>query len=514
MTPKTSKVAKATKAVKPSKTKTPKPAKARLSKAGPAKAKQARAKPVEPTAAAKPWEIPPPKMPEQDPKDRITNFREVNLGYSEAQVFQEANRCMQCKKPSCVSGCPVEIDIQRFLEAVRRKDYRAAIGIIKEKNSLPAICGRVCPQETQCQAGCVLGKKGKPVEIGRIERFLADWEREHGVQLPQLPKPTGHHVAIVGSGPAGLTAAGDLVLLGHKVTVFESLHELGGVLVYGIPEFRLPKAIVKAEVDYLRKLGVEFRVNSFIGQLYSLQELFNNGNDAILIATGAGLPTFLRIPGVNLVGTYSSNEFLTRVNLMRAYQFPEYDTPIIRGSAVAVIGGGNAAMDSARTALRLGAKKVTVVYRRGENEMPVRMEEYHHAREEGVQFEFLAHPVELLADAQGRVVGMRCMRNCLGEPDESGRRRPEPIPGSEFEMPVDTVIFAIGAAANPSVPRCTPDLKVDKGGDVTVDPDTLETCIAHVWAAGDIKGGEGTVIAAAGEGKRAARSVHTYLSNL
>lgn len=508
MTPKTSKAA------KPGKTGSPKPAKARLPKAKPAKAKPAGAKPAKPTAVPKPWEIPPPRMPEQDPKDRIANFREVNLGYSEAQVFQEANRCMQCKKPSCVSGCPVEIDIQRFLGAVQRKDYRAAIGIIKEKNSLPAICGRVCPQEAQCQAGCILGKKGKPVEIGRIERFLADWEREHGVQLPQLPKPTGRHMAIVGSGPAGLTAAGDLALLGHKVTVFESLHELGGVLVYGIPEFRLPKAIVKAEVDYLRKLGVEFRINSFIGQLYSLQELFNNGHDAILIATGAGLPTFLRIPGVNLVGTYSSNEFLTRVNLMRAYQFPEYDTPIIRGSAVAVIGGGNAAMDSARTALRLGAKKVAVVYRRGENEMPVRMEEYHHAKEEGVQFEFLAHPVQLLGDAQGRVVGMRCMRNRLGEPDEGGRRRPEPIPGSEFEMPVDTVIFAIGAAANPSVPRCTPDLKVDKSGDVTVDPNTLETCIPHVWAAGDIKGGEGTVIAAAGEGKRAARSVHTYLGGL
>lgn len=516
MAPKTSKAAKPTKAAKPGKTTSPKrrAAKGRAPKAMLGKAKPAEVKATKPAGAAKPWEIPPPKMPEQDPKDRITNFREVNLGYSEAQVLQEANRCMQCKKPGCVGGCPVEIDIGRFLAAVRRKDYRAAIGIIKEKNSLPAICGRVCPQEAQCQAGCILGKKGKPVEIGRIERFLADWEREHGVQLPQLPKATGRRVAIVGSGPAGLTAAGDLALLGHKVTVFESLHELGGVLVYGIPEFRLPKAIVKAEVDYMRRLGVDFRVNSFIGQLYSLKELFDSGYHAILIATGAGLPTFLRIPGVNFVGTYSSNEFLTRVNLMRAYQFPEYDTPIIRGTAVAVIGGGNAAMDSARTALRLGAKKVTVVYRRGENEMPVRMEEYHHAKEEGVQFEFLAHPVELLGDAQGRVVAMRCIRNRLGEPDESGRRRPEPIPGSEFEMPVDTAIFAIGAAANPSVPRCTPDLKVDKAGDVTVDATTLETCIPHVWAAGDIKGGEGTVIAAAGEGKRAARSIHAYLSKL
>ncbi|MFX1564836.1 MAG: NADPH-dependent glutamate synthase [Promethearchaeota archaeon] len=453
-------------------------------------------------------------MPHQDPKTRIQNFDEVNLGYSENQVLQEAERCMACKNPKCVSGCPVEIDIDRFLEAVRNRDYRKAILIIKEKNSLPAICGRVCPQETQCQAGCILSKKGNAIEIGRIERFLADWEREHGVEVPQLPKPTGYKVAVVGSGPAGLTAAGDLALLGHHATVFESLHEPGGVLVYGIPEFRLPKAIVKAEVDYLKQLGVEFHLNAFIGQLYSFDDLFGQGYHAILLASGAGLPRFLNVSGVNLVGSYSSNEFLTRVNLMRAYQFPDFDTPIIRGKVVAVVGGGNAAMDSARTALRLGANNVYIVYRRSENEMPVRREEYHHAQEEGIEFQFLTQPIELLGDDQGRVKAMKCLRNCLGEPDESGRCRPEPIEGSEFVMATDTVIFAIGVSANPSVPSCTPGLECDRWGDVIVDPESLETSIAHVWAAGDITGGEGTVIAAAGEGKIAARNIHQYLLSL
>ncbi|MFW9934166.1 MAG: NADPH-dependent glutamate synthase [Candidatus Thorarchaeota archaeon] len=462
----------------------------------------------------RPWLITPPEMPHQDPKKRIQNFDEVNLGYTESQVLQEAERCMACKNPKCVSGCPVEIEIGRFLEAVREKDYRKAINIIKEKNSLPAICGRVCPQEVQCQAGCILSKKGNPIEIGRVERFLADWERENGVHVPKLPKSTGHRIAIIGSGPAGLTAAGDLALLGHHVTVFESLHEPGGVLVYGIPEFRLPKAIVKAEVDYLKKIGVDFRLNAFIGQLYTFDDLFEQGFAAILLASGAGLPRFLQIPGVNLVGSYSSNEFLTRVNLMRAYQFPNYDTPIIHGKVVAVIGGGNAAMDSARTALRLGASKVYIVYRRSENEMPVRREEYYHAQEERVDFQFLTQPIELIGDDQGRIKVMRCLRNCLGEPDESGRCRPEPIEGSEFEMLVDTVIFAIGASANPSVPSCTPGLECDRWGDVIVDPETLETSIAHVWAAGDITGGEGTVIAAAGEGKRAARNIHQYLLTL
>lgn len=474
-------------------------------------AKQSKKTPKKSTP--QPWAITPPKMPAQDPQVRIKNFDEVNLGYTEEQILHEAERCMACKNPKCVDGCPVEIEINRFLEAVRNRDYREAIRIIKEKNSLPAICGRVCPQEIQCQAGCILSKKGNPIEIGRIERFLADWEREHGVEVPKLPKPTGHRVAIVGSGPAGLTAAGDLARLGHQVTVFESLHEPGGVLIYGIPEFRLPKAIVKAEVDYLKQLGVEFQLNAFIGQLYSLDDLFNQGFDAILLSSGAGLPSFLRIPGVNLVGTYSSNEFLTRVNLMRAYQFPKFDTPIIRGKVVAVIGGGNAAMDSARTALRLGANTVYIVYRRSENEMPVRREEYHHAKEEGVDFQFLTQPLALFGDDQGRVQTMQCIRNCLGEPDESGRCRPEAIEGSEFEFPVDTVIFAIGASANPSVPRCTPELECDKWGDVIVNPDTLETSIPHVWAAGDLTGGEGTVIAAAGEGKQAARNIHKYLES-
>lgn len=462
----------------------------------------------------RPWEIQPPEMPHQDPQIRIKNFDEVNLGYTEAQILAEAERCMVCKNPKCVDGCPVEIEIDRFLDAVRSKDYRGAIRIIKEKNSIPAICGRVCPQETQCQVECIHSKKGYAIEIGRIERFLADWEREHGVEVPTRLKSSGRRVAIVGSGPAGLTAAGDLALLGHKVTVFESLHEPGGVLVYGIPEFRLPKAIVKAEVDYLKQLGVEIRLNAFIGQLHSLDDLFSQSFDAILLASGAGLPRFLRIPGVNLVGTYSSNEFLTRVNLMCAYQFPEYDTPIIYGKTVAVIGGGNAAMDSARTALRLGAAKVYIVYRRSENEMPVRREEYHHAKEEGVEFQFLTQPIELFGDEQGRVTTMRCLRNCLGEPDESGRCRPEPIEGSEFEFSVDTVIFAIGVSANPSVPSCTPALECDRWGDVIVNPDSLETSIPHVWAAGDLTGGEGTVIAAAGEGKQAARNIHSYLESL
>ncbi len=462
----------------------------------------------------RPWLIEPPGMPHQDPKDRINNFDEVNLGYSEDQILQEAERCMACKNPKCVEGCPVEIEIDRFLEAVRGRDYREAIRIIKEKNSLPAICGRVCPQETQCQAGCIFNRKGYAIEIGRIERFLADWEREHGVEVPPLPKLTGRRIAIVGSGPGGLTAAGDLALLGHQVTVFESLHEPGGVLVYGIPEFRLPKAIVKAEINYLKQLGVEFQLNAFIGQLYTLDDLFGQGYDAILLASGAGLPRFLRIPGVNLIGSYSSNEFLTRVNLMRAYQFPEYDTPIIQGKVVAVIGGGNAAMDSARTAIRLGASKVQIVYRRSENEMPVRREEYYHAKEEGVEFQFLTQPIELVGDDQMRVKRMRCLRNCLGDPDESGRCRPEPIEGSEFDFPVDTVIFAIGALANPSVPSCTPGLECDRWGDVVVDPDSLETSISHVWAAGDITGGDGTVIAAAGEGKNAARNIHQYLLSL
>ncbi len=462
----------------------------------------------------KPWEIPPPTMPEQDPQTRITNFEEVNQGYLEEQVLQEATRCMQCKKPTCIAGCPVEIDIPRFLEAVSQQDFRAAIKIIKERNPLPAICGRVCPQENQCQKSCVLVRKGFPIEIGRIERFLADWEIEHGVEAPKLPKPTGRRVAIVGSGPAGLTAAGDLALMGHKVTVFESLHEPGGVLIYGIPEFRLPKDIVKAEVDYIRQLGVEVQVNAFIGQLYTLDDLFELGYDAILLATGAGLPRFLNIPGLNLVGTYSSNEFLTRVNLMRAYKFPEYDTPIIKGKSIIVIGGGNAAMDSARTALRLGADSVTIAYRRTEAEMPVRREELHHAKEEGVKFQILTQPVEVLGNDDGWVAGIRCIRMELGEPDESGRRSPQPVPDSDFEIPADTIIFAIGAFANPSVPKCTPTLAVDRWSCVVVNPETLESTIPHVYAAGDISGGEGTVIFAAGEGKRAARYIHAYLESL
>ncbi|MFH0962430.1 MAG: NADPH-dependent glutamate synthase [Planctomycetota bacterium] len=456
-------------------------------------------------------------MREQEPAKRRHNFDEVPLGYDEETAIREASRCLACRKPKCVEGCPVEIDIPRFISLVLEGKFFEAAKVIRETNSLPAICGRVCPQETQCEAVCVLGRtkksgeKGESVAIGRLERFVADYERERLREPhPGPPAATGKRVAVVGSGPAGLTAAGDLAKLGHEVTVFEALHATGGVLVYGIPEFRLPKAVVAAEISYLEKLGVRFRTNAVVGRITDVAEL-RRDYDAVFIGTGAGAPRFLDVPGENLGGVYSANEYLTRANLMKAYLFPEYTTPIIRGQRIIVFGGGNVAMDSARVGLRLGAEKVTVVYRRGREEMPARAEEVHHAEEEGVQLEFLAAPVELLGNGAGRVRAAKCLRMKLGEPDESGRRSPQPIPGSEVEVEADVVIVAIGNDPNPLIPRTTPGLSIGKRGTIVIDPETGATSIPGVYAAGDIVSGAATVIEAMGGGRRAAKAMHKFL---
>ncbi|MEM2092964.1 MAG: NADPH-dependent glutamate synthase [Candidatus Bathyarchaeia archaeon] len=449
-------------------------------------------------------------IPKQSPEVRIRNFNEVALGYNEEQAVAEANRCLQCKNAPCVKGCPVEIDIPAFIKLIRERNFEAAIKKIKEKNSLPAICGRVCPQEEQCQKYCTLGKTGDPVSIGRLERFVADWERERGFNIPEIPASTGKAVAVVGSGPAGLTVAADLAKLGHKVVIFEALHLPGGVLIYGIPEFRLPKVIVQAEVDYIKKLGVEIRLNHLIGRTYTIPELLKSGFDAVFIGTGAGLPQFLNVPGENLSGIYSANEFLIRVNLMKAYLFPEYDTPIKVGRRVAVIGAGNVAMDAARSALRLGAEQVHIVYRRSKEEMPAREEEIENAREEGVQFQFLAAPVRFIGDEKGWVKQMECIRMELGPPDESGRRRPVPVKGSEFTIDVDTVIIAIGRTPNPIIQRTTEGLAVTQWGTIVTD-ENGKTSIEGVYAGGDIVTGEATVISAMGAGKRAAKAIHEYL---
>jgi len=454
--------------------------------------------------------IPRQRMPEQDPEVRIHNFDEVPLGYTPELAQREAERCLQCKVPRCVKGCPVEVDIPGFIRLIRKGDFIGAARKIKETNNLPAICGRVCPQETQCEKFCVLGKKFEPVAIGRLERFAADYEREHGaVEVPPLPPPTGKKVAVVGSGPSGLTAAADLAKMGHKVVIFEGLHVPGGVLVYGIPEFRLPKSIVRAEIEFVKSLGVEIRTDWVIGKIRTVDELLEE-YDAVYIATGAGAPTFMGIPGENLNGIYSANEYLTRVNLMRAYQFPEADTPVRRGKKVAVIGGGNVAMDAARTARRLGAE-VTVVYRRSRDEMPARLEEVHHAEEEGVRFQFLTNPVRYIGNEDGWVVAAECIRMELGEPDASGRRRPIPIPGSEFTLEVDQVIVAIGTHANPLVPSTTKDLQLNKWGYIVADPETGATSREGVFAGGDIVTGAATVIEAMGAGKRAAKAIDAYL---
>ena len=455
----------------------------------------------------------PKKVPmrEQPPEERIKNFNEVPLGYTPEEAIQEAKRCLQCKEPPCVKGCPVEIDIPGFIKAIAEGDFKRAIHILKEKNSLPAICGRVCPQEDQCEKLCTLGKIGEPVAIGRLERFAADWEAEQGdIEIPEIPPPTGKRVAVVGSGPAGLTVASDLAKMGHEVVIFEALHKPGGVLMYGIPEFRLPKRIVEREVEYVKKLGVKIITSFVVGKTKTVDELLQE-YDAVFIGTGAGLPWFMGIPGENYNGIYSANEYLTRVNLMKAYLFPEYDTPVIRGERVAVIGGGNVAMDAARTALRLGAKKSMIIYRRSRKEMPARIEEIKRAEEEGVEFHFLTLPVRYHADENGWVKEMECIRMRLGEPDSSGRRRPIPIEGSNFRIPVDVVVVAIGQSPNPLIPNTTPGLKIGKHGNVITDPLTGKTSRKGVFAGGDIATGAATVILAMGAARVAARAIDEYL---
>jgi glutamate synthase (NADPH/NADH) small chain len=456
--------------------------------------------------------IPRQPMPEQDPKVRARNFDEVPLGYTPETAKIEALRCITCKNPTCVLGCPVEVDIPGFISLVMEGDFIGAAKKIKTTNALPAVCGRVCPQEVQCEAQCVRGKKAEPVAIGRLERFVADYERGTGeVSIPDKPTPTGKKVAVVGSGPSGLTVAGDLVQLGHEVTIFEALHKSGGVLVYGIPEFRLPKAIVAAEVDYLEKLGARIETSSVIGKVATVDELFEEGYDAVYLGTGAGLPTFMNIPGENLNGVYSANEYLTRSNLMKAYKFPEYDTPIVKGKNVAVVGGGNVAMDSARTAMRLGADHVYLVYRRSRDEMPARIEEIHHAEQEGIELHLLTNPVRYIGNDKGWVVGVECLKMELGEPDESGRRRPVPMKGSEFVIDIDTAVIAIGAGANPLVQSTTPGLKTNKWNYIVADEETGQTSREGVFAGGDIVTGAATVILAMGAGRKAAKAIHQYL---
>ncbi len=451
------------------------------------------------------------RMREQPKEVRIKNFNEVPLGYSEAEAVSEASRCLACKKPPCVGGCPVEIDIPGFIAKIRERDFRGAIRILKEKNVLPAICGRVCPQEEQCEKFCLLGKRYEPCAIGRLERFIADWEAEQGgVEIPEKPRPTGKKVAVVGSGPAGLTVAGDLAKLGHEVVVFEALHKPGGVLVYGIPEFRLPKAVVQREVEFVKALGAKVILNFVVGKIKTVDELLSDF-DAVFVGTGAGLPWFMNIPGENASGVYSANEYLTRVNLMKAYLFPEYDTPVIRGKRVAVIGGGNVAMDSARTALRLGAEKAMIIYRRGREEMPARIEEIIRAEEEGVEFHLLTLPVRYIVDERGWVKEMECIKMKLGEPDASGRRRPIPCPDSEFWIPVDTVVCAIGQGPNPLIPQTTPGLEIGKHGNIVADEKTGKTTKRGVFAGGDIVTGAATVILAMGAGRIAARAIDEYL---
>ena len=453
-------------------------------------------------------------MLKQPHEKRIHNFNEVTLGYSVEQAITEASRCLQCPDHPCVKGCPVGINIPVFIKCIKEGDFDKAIAIVKERNSLPAMTGRVCPWENQCEATCILDKLGEPVAIGRLERFVADHELKRGYEMPKIANPTGHKVAVVGSGPAGLTAAADLAKLGHSVVIFEALHTPGGVLSYGIPEFRLPKKIVKAEVSYVEKLGASIKTDIVIGKLITIDELLEQGFDAVFIASGAGAPNFLDLPGENLCGIYSANEFLTRSNLMKAYAFPEYDTPIKVGKRVVVIGGGNVAVDAARTALRLGADEVYIVYRRSEKEMPARVEEIDNAKEEGVKFRFLTNPVRFQGNEKGWVEQMKCIRMKLGELDESGRRRPIPIEGSEFSMNVDTVVVAIGQKPNPLIPRTTKGLQITRWGTIVVDEKSGKTTKDEVWAGGDIVSGAATVIEAMGMGKRAAKSIHEYLTTL
>ncbi|UCD39375.1 MAG: NADPH-dependent glutamate synthase [Fidelibacterota bacterium] len=457
--------------------------------------------------------IPRQDMPEQDPNVRNRNFDEVNLGFDADTAVQEGLRCLQCKKPLCIDGCPVKIKIPEFIQLIVERDFPGAAAKIKEDNSLPAVCGRVCPQETQCEATCVVGNRFRPVAIGHLERFVADHERESGkVQLPKKAKATGKKVAIVGSGPAGLACATDLVQWGHEVTVYEALHEYGGVLVYGIPEFRLPKKILGAEIDNLRNMGVNFVKNFIIGKTMTVDELMGQeGYDAVFVGTGAGLPWFMNIPGENLNGVYSANEFLTRVNLMKANNFPQSDTPIKIADTVVVFGGGNTAMDAVRTAKRLGAERAIIVYRRSEEEMPARDEEIKHAKEEGIEFMLLTAPTKMLDDGKGWVKGVECLKMELGEPDQSGRRRPMPIEGSEFTIDADLAVVAIGNGSNPLLAKTTPGLKINRWGNIIADAETGRTSKKGVFAGGDIVTGGATVILAMGAGRQAAAAMHEYL---
>lgn len=451
-------------------------------------------------------------MPEQAPQERVHNFNEVPFGLNEEQAIAEASRCLQCKNPACVEGCPVNVNIPGFIKEIAAGNFLGAIEAIKETNSLPAVCGRVCPQETQCEELCILRKKFGAVAIGYLERFASDYERDRNLLPPAVPQTeTGKKAAIIGSGPAGLTAAGELRKLGHDVTIFEAFHSPGGVLVYGIPEFRLPKDIVHYEINGLQKMGVKLVTNRVVGMSETLDDLLLQGFDSIFIGSGAGLPLFLNIPGENFIGVYTANEYLTRANLMKAYRFPEYDTPIIKGTNVAVFGGGNVAMDAARTAKRLGAENVYIIYRRTKAELPARAEEVHHAEEEGIVFKLLSNPLRFLGNDKGRLCGVECLRMELGEPDKSGRPRPVPVPGSEFTVDIDLAIIAIGNSPNPIIQRTTAGLEQTKWGTITVDEATMQTSKPGVFAGGDVVTGAATVILAMGAGRMAAQAMHRYM---
>jgi len=460
--------------------------------------------------------LPRQAMLEQPPLLRASNFKEVNLGYSEELARREAQRCLECAKPTCIDTCPVGVKVKEFVQLIVAGDYLGAAAKIREDNVLPAITGRVCPQEDHCEGGCLMGKKVQPLGIGYLERFVADYEQRHmDKSTIRRAEPSGKKVAIVGSGPSGLTAAGDLVQKGHQVRVFEALHELGGVLVYGIPEFRLPKQIIREQIDYMRAMGVEFETNVVVGKTVTIEELMEEeGYDAVFIGTGAGAPQFMGIPGEHLNGVYSANEFLTRINLMHAYEFPKFDEPMLdfRGKPVAVIGGGNTALDAIRSALRLGAGKAYVLYRRSEAEMPARIEEVKHAKQEGIEFHMLTAPIEFVSDSKGWLTAARCIRMQLGEPDASGRRRPVPMEGSEFELPLSVAVIAIGTSANPLIQSTTPGLATNKRNYIEADSDTQRTSKKGVFAGGDIVTGSATVILAMGAGRRAARSIHEYLT--
>ncbi|MBN1428526.1 MAG: NADPH-dependent glutamate synthase [Anaerolineae bacterium] len=450
-------------------------------------------------------------MPKQEPEVRSQNFDEVALGYTPELAMEEARRCLMCKRPQCVPHCPVEVDIPGFIHCIAEGDFSGGVRILKGKNALPSICGRVCPQEEQCEGSCVLAKRGGTIAIGRLERFLGDWASAQEQQSIDLPTPTGKRVAVIGGGPAGLTVAADLVQLGHEVVIYEALHKMGGVLVYGIPEFRLPKKTVETEVDYLRRLGVEMKPDYIVGKTRTIDSLLEEF-DAVFVGAGAGLPWFSEMPGNNLNGVYSANEYLTRINLMKGFSFPKTITPVREHQRVAVIGGGNVAMDCARSALRLGARS-TILYRRSRDELPARLEEVENAEEEGVEFSFLTLPTRCVGDDNGWVKGLECIRMELGEPDASGRRSPMPVEGSEYFLPFDAVIHAIGNSPNPLIPATTPDIEIGRKGNIVADEATGKTSKPRVWAGGDVVTGAATVILAMGAGRKAARSIHEYLSN-